>query len=296
MDPQEEREYIKRSHDKSSFCMESYAKINLFLDVLERFEDGYHGISTLYSEVDLHDRLKFSLTRYPEIKLLSEDIGVRVRDNLVYQVGVFIQAKYSVPSGARIELHKNIPIAAGLGGGSSNAAATIIGLDRLWGLGLTTAEKHEIASRFGSDINFFIEGYQAIGSHRGEIIKPLKRTTLDIGNILLVNPNIRILSSEAYELVEITSPNNGLELLIKTKDPQYCYNKLEAGIFNKYPLLCEIKQILEENGAKKAMLSGSGATMIGFFDNRQTCNTVLNIFQERGYWTNITTTRRRRKK
>jgi len=296
MDPQEERVYIKRSHDKSSFCMESYAKINLFLDVLERFEDGYHGISTLYSEVDLHDRLKFSLTRYPEIKILSQEIGVQVRDNLVYRVGVFIQAKYSVPNGARIELHKNIPIAAGLGGGSSNAATTIIGLDKLWGLGLSSTEMHEIASRFGSDINFFLEGYQAIGTHRGERIEPLSRTTFNIRNILLVNPNIRILSSEAYELVEITNPNKGLQLLLKTKDPQYCYNKLETGILNRYPLLHEIKQILEENGAKKAMLSGSGATMIGFFDNRQTCNTVRNIFTDKGYWTNITSTRRRRKK
>jgi len=275
------------------FTLPSYAKINLFLDVLEKMEDGYHRINTLFSEITLHDTIKFQLTRYPEIKLLTEHISLRRQDNLVYQVAVFIQAKYSVPSGARIVLQKNIPIAAGLGGGSSNAATTIIGLDRLWKLGLSQDEQHQIARRFGSDIAFFLHGYQAIGTHRGEVIEPLTDTDFEIDNILLVNPNFHILSSEAYELVKISSPNSNLKPLLLSQNPELCYNKLEEGILNKYPILKQIQQLLIENGARKAILSGSGATMVGFFRDIDSCTQAQNKLAKYGFWTHITSTRRR---
>jgi len=275
------------------FEMPSFAKINLFLDVLEKMESGYHKINTLFTEIDLHDTIKFSLTPYHDIKLLTDNVSLGIRENIVYQVAVFIQAKYSVHNGAKIVLHKKIPIAAGLGGGSSNAAVTIAGLDRLWRLQLSAEEKLQIARRFGSDIAFFLYGYQAIGTHRGDVIDPLEDIDFDIRNILLVNPNIRILSSEAYELVKISQPSPNLKSLLETQDPEYCYNKLQAGIYQRYPILSEIHDQLLDNGARVAMLSGSGATMIGFFSDVTTCRNVQNIFSEKGFWTHITSTRRR---
>jgi len=275
------------------FILPSYAKINLFLDVLEKMEDGYHKINTLFSEITLHDTIKFSLTRYPEIKLLTEHEGLRRQDNLVYQVAVFIQAKYSVLNGARIVLQKNIPIAAGLGGGSSNAATTIIGLNKLWRLQLSDDEQHQIARRFGSDIAFFLHGYQAIGTNRGEVIEPLTDSDFEIENILLVNPNFHILSSEAYELVKITQPKVNLKTLLHSKNPELCYNKLEEGILEKYPVLQEIRQALLDNGARKSILSGSGATMVGFFHDIDSCTQAQNNLSKYGFWTHITSTRRR---
>jgi len=278
-----------------SFWLVAYAKINLFLEVLKKDEDGYHLIDTLFSEISLHDSLKFSLTKYHDIKILSNVVDLRTKDNLVYKVAVFIQDKYSVRYGAKIELRKSIPIAAGLGGGSSDAATTIVGLNRIWDLNLSKDEMHAIARRFGSDINFFLEGYQAIGSGRGDMIEPLE-TDFDIRNILLVNPNFSIMSREAYELVEFSNPNPDLRDLLRTHDSDYCFNRLESGILRKYPILSDIFDHLYAIGAKKVMLSGSGPTIIGFFDGHKKCRSAQNLMKNKGFWSYITLTRRRQNK
>ena len=289
-------EYEKSvSEKKAPFWLASHAKINLFLDVLEKMENGYHRISTMFSEISLHDTIKFSLTKYHDIKLLSDIDELKNRDNLIYKVAIFIQNKYSVRYGAKIELKKLIPIAAGLGGGSSNAATTIRGLNWIWCLNLSKGEMHDIAQRFGSDINFFLEGYQALGTGRGEIIQPLN-IDLAIENILLVNPNIYILSSEAYELVEFSQPNPNLNDLLDSQDPKYCFNKLEAGILKKYPILSEIFSFLYAKGAKKVILSGSGSTIIGFFGDPRKCESAQDQMKKNGFWTYITLTRRRQNK
>ena len=280
---------IKR---KKAFWLNSYAKINLFLDVLEKLENGYHKISTLFSEIDLHDRLKFSLTNNHDIKIMSNIESLNNHDNLIYKIAIFIQAKYSVQCGAEIILEKKIPIAAGLGGGSSNAATTIKGLSRLWNLDIPEIEMHKIAQEFGSDINFFLEGYLATGSNRGEIIKNIY-LNLDFDNILLVNPNFPVSSREAYELVKFGDENPNLKLLLETKDAKFCFNKLEEGICIKYPVIQETLSILEKSGAKKAILSGSGPTMIAFFDDQDICKNAQNLINKFNFWSYITSTRRR---
>ena len=272
--------------------LRAYAKINLFLDVLGKMDGGFHSIRTLFSEIELYDNLKFSLTRYHDIKLLSDIKNLAIKDNLIFKIAVFIQAKYSVRYGAKINLKKNIPIAAGLGGGSSDAAATIRGLNRLWELKMTKEDMYVIAQRFGSDISFFITGYQAIGTGRGEIIQPLQ-SYIEMNDILLVNPNFPISSHEAYDTVNITSPNLNLPKLLETKNYEYCYNKLEEGILKTYPILNEIYDMLIQNEAKKVMLSGSGPTIIGFFDNRNSCCKALRLFRKKGFWSYKTSIRRR---
>ncbi|MCL2064509.1 MAG: 4-(cytidine 5'-diphospho)-2-C-methyl-D-erythritol kinase [Candidatus Cloacimonetes bacterium] len=290
--------------EKNHFLLKSYAKINLYLDVLHRLDSGYHSLLTLFSEINLNDILKFSLTKNLEIKILSTSRKLANQNNLIYKVGIFIQKRYSVGSGAIIELEKNIPISSGLGGGSSNAASTIIGLSRLWGLNLSQSEMHEIAAEFGSDINFFLEGYQAIGRNRGEQIEPIQEE-IEFENILLVNPKFGISSKEAYELLEdgedpslhpLTKGVEGLEKLLEKKRAEYCFNRLEAGIRQKYPIIEETIELLEKNGAKKAMLSGSGPTMIGFFESPETMKEAQKIVKSMNFWSYTTTTRRRPKK
>ena len=275
------------------FSSVSYAKINLFLDVVGKQDNGYHDINTLFAEIELFDILKFELTKKRDLELLSNVVNLRNKSNLIYRIGIYIQDKYSVQCGAKIELEKHIPISAGLGGGSSNAATTIKGLSELWGLNISSNEMHDIAKQFGSDINFFLEGYIAIGKGRGEILEPIMKNDFNIDNILLVNPNFAISSKEAYGLVNIGSPNQNMNKLLNEQNVELCFNKLEEGICEKYPIIKNTLNMLMENGAQKAILSGSGATMIGFFKDSESCRKAQNVFKEIGFWSNVTSTRRR---
>ena len=289
--------------------LKSYAKINLFLEVNFKLESGYHDITTLFSEINLHDIVKFSLTKNRKIILLSNIKFLANKFNLIYKIAVFIQDKYCVQSGALINLIKHIPISAGLGGGSSNAATAIKALSKLWKLDLSKEEMHEIASNFGSDINFFLEGYQAIGTNRGDIIHPIN-DDIFIDNILLVNPGFPISSAEAYQCTNGVPPFsvspisdrhniNGETPFVQSingETPFVPFNRLELGISKKYPIIQSSLDLLKANGASNAILSGSGATMIGFFDNPETLEKAQKIFTDMNFWSYKTTTRRRQKK
>lgn len=217
---------------------------------------------------------------------------VSLKENLIYKVAIFIKEKYKVTDGVEIILEKNIPIAGGLGGGSSNAAQTIIALNDLWDLKLSKPEMHKIAQVFGSDINFFLEGGTAIGEGRGEKIHSRKH--IEIDNIFLVNPGFGISSKEAYDAVSISSyENNDWKSLLSTGQVKYCCNALEKGISSRYIEISETLEYLQENGATKAMLSGSGATMIGFCPNRKTAENFSNYFNQKKYWNCITKTIKR---
>jgi len=276
---------------KMEYSRDSYAKVNLFLDVISRLANGYHEILTVFAEIELHDKLKFFLTNKQEIKIMSNVEDLNSSNNLIYKIAIYLQNRFGVKKGVIVELEKHIPIAAGLGGGSSNAAATIVALSELWHINLEEETMHEIAAEFGSDINFFLKGGTALGRNRGEILEDCAQIYLD--NILLVNPNVQISSKTAYQAVRINEPNNSWTQLLETGDPQYCFNKLEEGLIPLYPIIDEIKYQLGAHGALKSMLSGSGPTVIGFFDNTELCKYAQAYFKEKGYWSYITTTRRR---
>jgi 4-diphosphocytidyl-2-C-methyl-D-erythritol kinase len=279
-----EKKKIKRLLRSSS------AKINLFLDVLGRRGDGYHNIRTIFSEIELYDNLNFILTKNSPIRILTGTDFISIEENIIYRVAVFIKDKYKVEDGVDIELEKNIPIAAGLGGGSSNAAFTISVLSELWNLNLSDSEMHNIARNLGSDINFFLKGGCALGEGRGDKITPLEHINID--NIFLVNPGFRIPSKEAYQAVHISNENTQWQKLISTHDACYCYNKLEEGICRKYTEIKFIIEHLENNGAKKAMLSGSGATIIGFCPDKKIADNFTKYYSKKNYWNCITKTKR----
>ena len=217
---------------------------------------------------------------------------VSVKENLIYKVAIFINNNYNVKDGVVIELEKNIPISGGLGGGSSNAAQTIIALNELWDLNLSVVEQHEIAREFGSDINFFLTGGTALGEGRGEQINQIQ--DIDIDNIFLVNPGFGISSKEAYQ--EVSIPEKEQEdwrLLQDTGNVEYCHNTLESGICRLYPEIQTTINYMQNNGAVKAMLSGSGATMIGFCPNRNIAEKFSRHFSKKKYWNCITKTIKR---
>jgi 4-diphosphocytidyl-2-C-methyl-D-erythritol kinase len=255
--------------------------------VLRKREDGYHELRTVFHELELHDSLTFTLTKNSGVGFLTNIPELNNRSNLVVRIAEYMQKQYQVRHGVEIVLTKNIPVAAGLGGGSSDAAQTILGLDSLWDLELTPDERHEIAARFGSDINFFLIGGRAIGTGRGEVIEPLP--DLEIQNVLLVNPGFAVSSSEAYRLVRTNDPSPDWERYLETNDLDLAMNSLEEGICWNYPEIAEMIDDLRRNGVK-TILSGSGPTVIGFCPDADTARTLADEHAQKGAWTCVTRT------
>ncbi len=282
-------EKMKTKKRKNIISLKSYAKINLSLQVLDKLEDNYHQIRTVFSEIDLFDVLNFTLTKKSEIKVLSNIVSLKQEDNLIYKIAVFIKDNYRVKNGVIIDLKKNIPIAAGLGGGSSNAAMTIIALSDIFDLNLSESELHKIAEKFGSDINFFLKGGTALGIDRGQNIQTMD--FIEIDNILLINPGFGVSSKEAYQnVIESEKDWNNFQ---NTLDIRYAFNDLEKGVVKLYPEIGEIIADCKKIGAINSILSGSGATVIGFFENKTTIKKAKEFFHKKGYWVKITKTIRR---
>ena len=278
-----EKMKIKRKNDIS---LKSYAKINLSLQVLGKLEDNYHQIRTVFSEIDLFDVLNFTLTKKNEIKVLSNIVSLKQEDNLIYKIAVFIKEKYRVENGVIINLKKNIPIAAGLGGGSSNAAMTILALSEIFKLNLPDSALHSIADKFGSDINFFLDGGTALGFDRGQSMEFKK-----IKNILLINPGFGVSSKEAYQ--NVIESKNDWNNFKNTLDVRCAFNDLEKGVVNLYPEIGVIIRDCKRIGAINSILSGSGATVIGFFQDIYSVEKAKEFFKDKGYWVKITKTIRR---
>ncbi|MDD3606727.1 MAG: 4-(cytidine 5'-diphospho)-2-C-methyl-D-erythritol kinase, partial [Candidatus Cloacimonas acidaminovorans] len=204
----------------------SYAKINLFLELIGKLPNNYHQVNTILCSIDLFDLLNYELIDSPEIILTCNIPSLTSTSNLIYRVASYVKERFNVSSGIKIHLEKHIPISAGLGGGSSNAANCILALNEMWQLNLSKPQMHKIASQFGSDVNFFLEGGTAKGENRGEVITKLP--SIFLNNILLVNPGIEISSAEAYKLAYLPKKQEQRKF-----DPSNligsCFNRLESG-------------------------------------------------------------------
>jgi len=232
----------------------------------------------------LHDILNFTLTKKSDVRILTNTNFINHKDNLVYKVALFIQQEYKVNSGVEIYLEKNIPIAAGLGGGSSDAAQTILGLNKVWNLDLSEDEMDKIARSFGSDINFFLHGGIAIGEGRGEKTTPLE-THFDIDNIVLVNPGFSIASGFAYSQVsDYENFDHNFAKIINERDLRFCVNALQPGVEQAYPQIRDIVSKMESMGAYKSVLSGSGATVFGLCPDRKSARNIADYYSEKKYW------------
>lgn len=264
------------------------AKINSCLEVLARREDGFHEIRTVFHELELHDTLRFTLTKIKDIQIFANVKSLQNQDNLVCRISHFIQNAYSVNAGVSIELEKAIPVAAGLGGGSSDAAATILACNTLWSLNMSDQEMHDIAAQFGSDINFFLIGGRAVGQGRGEQLVPLEDRLID--DIVLVNPGFAVSSGEAYRAVEtVGGDDDRWRRYLADGDLSLTHNALQAGVCKAYPVIAEtLAEMKQECG--RAMLSGSGPTMIAFCDSPEQARRMADRYGQRGWWSTVTKT------
>jgi 4-diphosphocytidyl-2-C-methyl-D-erythritol kinase len=246
------------------------AKINWFLSVMNKRDDGYHNIVSPMQCVDLFDMLSFE--KAEEILLLS-DLNIPVEGNLVYKAAAVLKRASSYKFGARIELQKNIPVAAGLGGGSSDAAFTLMGLNRLWGLNFDRKMLMKLAAEIGSDVPFFLAGNFSLIEGRGEKVTELNTEGSMI--ILLVKPDISVSTAWAYNSFEtgLTKKTVDIKLFCQALDRKNfaflldaVFNDLEDVVIRKYPVIGELKERLKQNGAVLSLMSGSGSSVFGVFN------------------------------
>ena len=249
------------------------AKINWFLAVVGKRGDGYHDIVSPMQCVSLYDHLSFESSE--KIELVS-GMEVPEEENLVYRAARLLQQSSGCGKGVKITLEKNIPLAAGLGGGSSDAASTLIGLNRFWGLDYTKDRLMGIAAGIGSDVPFFIEGGLSLVEGRGEKVRPLKcESTVPL---LLVKTDLEISSAWAYGKYddELTKRSIDIKLFCQALEGKdfarlkgMVFNDLEKAVVDEYPEVGEIKRVLVENGAVVSSMSGSGPTVFGVFSSAE---------------------------
>jgi len=259
----------------SSLRLRSYSKVNLALATLGRRADGYHEIRTVFQSIDLHDELEFRPARGMELDCPGLP-GIPVEENLIWRAATALAGLVSEKRGVAITLRKNIPPGSGLGGGSSNAAITLHGLNRFWELGLADHQLLPLASELGSDVPYFLHGGTALGIGRGDETYPLPE--LPSARLVVLYPGIHVSTAAAYG-----SLNLGLTSLRSAhRIACFCsrlegndfpltemFNDFETSIFPAYPDIAEAKNFLMERGATAALLSGSGSSVFGFFPDEE---------------------------
>lgn len=254
-------------------AVKAYGKINLGLDVLYKREDGYHEINTVMQQIDLSDTLIIK-EKEEGIVIKSDNMDLPLdSSNLIYKAWEKIQEKTGIRKGIEVTVEKRIPIAAGLGGGSSNAAATLKGLNELWDLGLSEEDLREIGVEIGADVPFCITGGTALAQGIGDKLTKLK--PFKDKDLILINPGMPILTAEVYrnlnpdgkrkmniEKIVQFIENNDLHSLAK-----HIINVMEEVVIKKTPVILEIKRDLIKYGALCSLMSGSGPTVFGLFDD-----------------------------
>lgn len=247
--------------------LDTAAKVNLVLEVLGKRDDGYHELITVMQAVDLSDRITLEDADGLELRSRSADVPADGR-NLALRAARALRDASGTSRGARITLDKRIPVAAGLGGGSSDAAAVLLGLNRLWRLRWPVERLDEVATTLGMDVPFFLRGGAARASGRGERIEPLQSRAL---GLVLVNPRFPVSTAEMYARVTPAMYSDGRHA--KTLAEQLrrgparvaasLYNGLEAAAIAAYPPIGRVRMALLAAGALGALMSGSGPTVFG---------------------------------
>ena len=263
------------------------AKINLALDVIGERPNGYHDVRMIMQSVNLYDELKINANNSDCIILKSDNSEILCDEsNLIYRAAKLLQDTVNHHDGVTISLNKNIPVAAGMAGGSTDAAATLVGLNELFGYGLTSKELRDIGVKLGADIPFCIEGGTYLSEGIGEILTPIS----DAPDCYLViaKPDINVSTKYVYD--NLVLDNN-------TRHPDVDYmlsqiesnsltgvasclgNILESVTVKKYGIINDIKSVLLREGALNSLMSGSGPTVFGIFDNIDSARRALKILK-----------------
>lgn len=259
------------------------AKINLALDVLYKREDGFHEVEMVMTNVDLADRIELMELNSNTIKINSHNRYVPDDSrNLAYQAAALLKRKYEISTGIEITIDKHIPVAAGLAGGSSDAAATLRGLNRIWNLGLSMDQLAELGAEIGSDVSFCVHGGTAIARGRGERIEHLPAPPNCW--VVLAKPTIGVSTADVYrnlKISELTHPNinSMVESIYNQNYEAMCQsmgNVLESVTLKMYPEVKMIKEQMSRFGADAVLMSGSGPTVFGLVEHDSRMQRIYN--------------------
>lgn len=268
---------------ENSMKLKALAKINLGLDVLGRRENGYHDVRMVMQTIYLYDNVTLQKTQEPGIQLKTNLHFLPLDDkNIAYKAAKMLMEEFEIPGGIEITLDKHIPVAAGLAGGSSNAAAVLVGMNRLYELGLTEQELMERGVKLGADVPYCIMRGTVLAEGIGEILTPL--TPVPRCFVLIAKPSISVSTKTVYEKLdshEITDHPDidgileGLESGDLAKIAGSMGNVLERVTIDDYPIIEDIKNVMKENGALNAMMSGSGPTVFGIYDDKRAAKNAM---------------------
>ncbi len=266
--------------------LECNGKINLGLDVINKRKDGYHNIKTIMQEIELQDIV--TMEKIDDgfiIESNKEEVPLN-EENIAYKVWYIMKEKFKLQGGLRIYIEKNIPVAAGLAGGSTNGAGVLKGINKLWNLGLSHDELRLIASKLGADIPFCLTGGTVLAEGIGDrFTKVLKFSNVDI---LLVNPNFGVSTEVVYKGLSEYNTEDKMKDLVENIDSNNLellrgklYNKLEENVLVEYPEIEKIKEEMKKYGAVESLMSGSGPTVFGIFENPEKLDFAYGKFKEK---------------
>lgn len=259
------------------------AKINLALDVLHKRDDGYHEVEMIMTTIDLADRLELTLLEQDQIHIISQNRYVPDdQRNLAYQAAKILKDRFQIKQGVSISIEKTIPVAAGLAGGSSDAAAALRGLNKLWNLGLSIDELAEIGSEIGSDVSFCVYGGTALAKGRGEQITELPAPPTCW--VILAKPFIGVSTADVYRRLDVNKidhPHIGamMDALHHNDYLAVCRNVgnvLEDVTLNLHPEVAQIKDQMKRFGADAVLMSGSGPTVFGLVQHDSRMHRIYN--------------------
>jgi 4-diphosphocytidyl-2-C-methyl-D-erythritol kinase len=271
----------------------AFAKINWVLRVLGRRSDQYHEIETVLQTISLHDRLSFRKSTDGKITFSCDDPSLPAdRSNLVSRAAHALRARCKIDHGAHISLEKRVPVGSGLGGGSSDAAMTLVGLSRLWNLRLSRAEILSTAAELGADVPFFLVGGRALGVGTGTHVTTLP----DVPDqyLLILMPKVSVSTKMAYESLNapaLTTVSGDTILSSSRKGsgsdlsyPQELQNDFEVAVLRLHPEIATARQALLSTGARTAMLAGSGASVFGVFENKEAQERAIQAVKMEAGW------------
>ena len=269
--------------------LSSPAKLNLFLKVNFKRKDGYHDLATIFERIDLCDRIRLSPNKAGRIRISCKNALVpKGPRNLAFKAAQMLKDNFKVKEGVNISILKHIPIAAGLGGGSSNAATVLLGLNRLWKLGLTKKKLLDYAKRLGSDVPFFIYGASwALGTGRGDRIKPLF-LPLKLWHILIVLKR-KVYTKQIFGALNLrlTKKNADVNILRRALEKsdlarigRLLFNDLEAPILRSHPNLLKIKEKLQSLRPEAVSFSGSGPSIFALAKSQKDAYCLKRVLKK----------------
>ncbi|MBR6478825.1 MAG: 4-(cytidine 5'-diphospho)-2-C-methyl-D-erythritol kinase [Lachnospiraceae bacterium] len=267
----------------------AYAKINLSLDVVGRLENGYHLVRMIMQTVDLCDLMHFEKTT-GDVRITCDNEELSVgEDNLIYKAAALMKETYGISGGLSVRLNKRIPMAAGMAGGSSDAACTLMAMNDLYELGLSEAELRGLGVKLGADVPYCIMGGTALSEGIGEIltrIAPMPDCVL-----LIAKPDVNVSTKYVYEQIDskeiLQHPDvDGMQRAIAGGELREMAgllgNVLETVTVEKYPVVSQIKDIMTEGGALGSLMSGSGPSVFGIFENEREAKAAGERIREEG--------------